>query len=169
MVFFSTATNHLIVKILLAGLVAAFLIRGGNARKAAIFALLAFLVANEITDVFKNFAPAHRPYQDGLTGLNDHLVGRSENPGTASAHSANMAAVAFAFTYFLGKWGWPWIGVAVITGISRIYVGSHYPWQVLLGWSCGLFGALVVIKTWEAWVRMRQKKEGLDQPEPSPE
>jgi undecaprenyl-diphosphatase len=163
MVFFSTATNHLWVKALLASIVLTFLIRGERTRRAAVFALLAFLLANEMTDVLKDLAPANRPYHDGLRGLNNHLVGESRNPGTASAHSANMAAIALAFTYYLGRWGWPWIGVAVLTGISRVYVGSHYPWQVLLGWTCGIVAALVLIKTWEAYKRWRTPAEDEDE------
>jgi undecaprenyl-diphosphatase len=78
--------------------------------------------------------------------------------GTASAHAANMAAVAFVTTYFLGKWGYPWIVVAFLTGLSRIYMGLHYPSQVLLGWFCGAFSAFLVIKTWEAYLRVRHRE-----------
>jgi membrane-associated phospholipid phosphatase len=87
-------------------------------------------------------------------------VGDTHSPGTASAHSANMAAVAFAMTYCLGwKWGFPWIVIALLTGLSRVYTGAHYPTQVLLGWLCGVFAAWVVIKTWEAWQSSRKGVE----------
>lgn len=61
--------------------------------------------------------------------------------GTASAHSANMAAVATAFTFYFGWRAWPWWVVAFMTGLSRIYVGVHYPSQVLFGWLTGIIVA----------------------------
>ena len=32
-----------------------------------------------------------------------------------------------------------WVVIAFLTGFSRIYVGLHYPYQVLLGWAVGIF------------------------------
>lgn len=156
--FFSEATNYLWVKIALAALIGLCLALGGNARKAGLFAVVSFLLANAMTDGIKDLLPAMRPCQE--LALTVHDIGCSDNPGTASAHGANMAAAAFAFTYFLGlRWGAPWIAAALITGISRIYVGAHYPWQVAIGWACGVFAALVAIKTWEALVASKSRRD----------
>lgn len=167
--FFSIALSMPAVKIGLGILLLAMLLRGAKTRRAIIIALISIGIANTITNVFKEALPMNRPFQDlGYIKMEDskgHLldstrrvllrVGHSDSKGTASAHSANMAALAFAMCYFLRRWGTPWIAVALLTGISRIYTGAHYPYQVLLGWGCGLFSAFVVIKTWEAFVRMR--------------
>jgi len=67
-----------------------------------------------------------------------------------------MAVVAFVFAYHLRWWGSPWVIVAVMTGLSRIYNGVHYPYQVLLGWTCGVVAGILVTKTWE----LIQKKRG---------
>ena len=140
--FFSEAMNFGWVKALLGLLVVWLIWQGGPGRVAAFSALLGFLIANGVTDLFKTLLPEHRPFQE-LAAV--HLrAGWSPSFGTASAHSANMAAVAFAFTAHLRRWGAFWIPVALLTGISRVYVGVHYPHQVLLGWACGIAaGALV--------------------------
>ena len=45
------------------------------------------------------------------------------------------------------------IGMAVVMGLSRLYVGVHFPSDVLagavVGSLCGLLGAWVVRKAWE--------------------
>lgn len=147
MQFFGTATDRLWFKLLLLALVIAMIAWTPQTRRTAIQALIAFPIANGITDLFKHNLPMPRPFQELPNVI--LWLGTSDSAGTASAHSANMAAVAFVFTYHLKWWGSPWIVVALITGLSRIYCGMHYPYQVLLGWSCGVFAAFVVCKTWD--------------------
>jgi undecaprenyl-diphosphatase len=184
--FFSVALNQGWVKVGFALMIIAMVWRGPKTRKAVILALLSIGLANTLTNVFKESFPVNRPFQDapysqdgGRTYKNLFSeagpsiilrVGHSDSKGTASAHSANMAALAFAMCYFLRRWGIPWVVVALFTGISRVYTGAHYPSQVLLGWACGVFAAFVVIKTWEAFVSRRsgvQSGEGNEEPEPT--
>lgn len=152
--FFSIATNFLAFKIFLAVLVIVMVAAGGKWRRAAVQSLIAFPIANFLTDLWKHGLPENRPCID-LVGTRLHGIGCSDSFGTASAHSANMAAVAFVMTYHLKGWGSPWIVVAILTGFSRSYVGAHYPYQVLLGWLCGVVAAWVVTKTWDEIVRRR--------------
>ncbi|MGV3618391.1 MAG: phosphatase PAP2 family protein [Fimbriimonas sp.] len=146
--FFSEGSNWTWVRIALGTLVLALIFARGRGRAAAIQALLAFPLANGITDLFKKGLPMPRPCND-LSNVLGHGIGCSESMGTASAHSANMAAVAFVFVYHLGWWGSPWVLVALLTGISRMYHGAHYPYQVLLGWTCGVVAAFVITKAAE--------------------
>ncbi|HTQ10070.1 MAG TPA: phosphatase PAP2 family protein, partial [Fimbriimonadaceae bacterium] len=90
--------------------------------------------------------------------LDDYIlyVGRLDSYGTASSHAANMAGVAAVLCYYFKWWGTPWVLVAIITGLARVYVGVHYPSQVLLGYLCGLLSALIVIRTWGAFVKTRE-------------
>lgn len=159
--FFSEATQYLWFRIVLGLLVIGLILLGGKARQAAIFALLGFLLANELCDLFKNFIPLARPCQDfPLMDVNG--IGCSNNPGTASAHSANMAAAAFSFTYFLGWWGAPWVLVAFITGLSRMYVAAHYPSQVLFGWLVGAFSAFLLIATYRSHLAYRSRRTQVE-------
>ena len=141
MEFFSTATDRLWFKLLLLALVIGMMAWRKDTRRAAVQALIAFPIANGFTDIFKHTLPMPRPFQE----LSDVIlrIGGSDSPGTASAHSANMAAVAFVFAYQLGWAGSPWVLIAFLTGISRVYNGVHYPYQVLLGWTCGVVAGLI--------------------------
>jgi len=155
--FFSEALNYPAVKVLFGILLIGLLWANARTRKTAIQALLAVLIANGLTDAFKALAPQHRPFQE----LHDVImwVGRSASHGTASAHSANMAAVAFVFVYHLRWWGSPWILIAIVVGFSRIYCGAHYPHQVLLGWLCGLAAGFSVTQGWHMIQKWRTGRE----------
>jgi undecaprenyl-diphosphatase len=146
--FFSNAMNYPAVKIVLGILLLVLIAAGARTRRTAIQALIAFPIANGMTELFKNYLPEHRPYQDMPGAVHLHVT-TSPSFGTASAHAANMAAVAFVFAYHLRWWGSPWVAIAILTGFSRVYVGVHYPYQVLLGWTCGIVAALAVTKGWD--------------------
>lgn len=151
--FLSEATNYPAVKIFLVALLLGMMFRARKPRLAAIQALVAFPIANEITDVLKQQFPDPRPFQV----LPDVImrVGGTDSMGTASAHSANMAAVAVAMTLNLKWWGAPWIVIALLTGISRIYCGAHFPGQVLWGWCVGIAVGFAVHSLWVAIERRR--------------
>ena len=153
--FLSAGINSWTVRIALAALLAWLIWRGGKARVAGILAMVAWPIANGLTDVFKHLMPDPRPFQV-MQGV-ILRVGWSDSAGTASAHAANMAAVATVFAYFLWPWGGLWAVLAVLVGISRVFVGAHFPHQVLLGWACGCAAGYAVSAGYDRLVLMRKK------------
>lgn len=163
--FFSEGNKWLWVRIVLVGILAAMAIWGKKGgRKAALLALLAAPIANEVTDVLKASFPEPRPCSFDETICRVKVL---TSMGTASAHAANMAAVAAVMTWFTGRWGWIWIGIALLTGLSRIYVGVHFPQQVLFGWLVGILSAALVVSVYE-WI-VRSRRPEPDEAEESPE
>jgi undecaprenyl-diphosphatase len=129
-------------------------------RRCGLVAGLMWPIANGLTDLAKK-VPFGRPGNE----LPDAIirVGMSPSMGTASAHSANMAFVAFAMIYYFPRWGWIWGLVALLTGFSRIYVAAHYPSQVVFGWTIGVLAAWLTISLIERrWPRQPQ----IESPEP---
>ncbi len=60
--------------------------------------------------------------------------------GIPSGHSQNAVSLWGTWGYSMQR-RWAWIaalGVALIIGISRLYLGMHFPEDVLIGWSVGL-------------------------------
>jgi len=162
-VFLSEATKSKVVRAVLLVLIVALIAAGKQTRKTILIALVAWPLANGLTDVLKNVFQMARPVVDNPAGVIER-VGHLTSYGTASAHAANMACIAFVFTYYLRWWGSPWIVIALLTGIARIYVGVHYPSQVLLGWVCGLFIGFLVVKTWEAYSKLRNRQGNALEP-----
>lgn len=85
--------------------------------------------------------PCHEPGLVGLVHLvNGHCGGQY---GFVSSHAANTFGLAVFMGFFLRKSGPPWaawamLGWAAVVSYSRIYLGAHYPGDVLGG---GLLGA----------------------------
>ncbi|MBV6459187.1 MAG: hypothetical protein HONBIEJF_02330 [Fimbriimonadaceae bacterium] len=166
--FFSEGNKWTSVRIALAALLI-YLVWRPATRAAAILAMLSWPVANACTDVLKAALPTYRP-SDPRSGMSDIVfrVDPLDSFGTASAHSANMMAVAVVFLLLARPWGWPWLAVAILTGLSRIYVGVHFPFQVLFGWLVGGFCGWVLVQCFHAWKRLREGQEEVaDDPEHS--
>lgn len=131
----------------------ALLIWGGaKGRRAALLVLPAALIANELADLGKAYLGYLRPCVElsGVRVLGEPLT----SGGMPSAHAANMAAVAAVLVSQLG-WGWwpVWL-LPLASGLSRVYIGVHYPSQVAMGW---LLGAVIGFGI--AWpFRVREKE-----------
>lgn len=150
--FLSEGNKEPVVRALLACVVVLFIVKGGRWRAAAILAVLAWLISNETCDLLKEGLRMPRPCADPVEPDLILRVKRLTSFGTASAHSASMAAVASVFTALLGRWGWPWIALAFGVGLSRAYVGVHYPSQILLGWAVGAAFGLLAVWVYRRWI-----------------
>jgi undecaprenyl-diphosphatase len=154
-VFLSEANKNHWVQAILALFFIFLLWRGPTTRIAALLSVGSIAVANFICDLLKHGIPTDRPCGH-LAGVINHGVGFLDSAGTASAHAANMAALAVVMTYFFGRWGLIPIFIAFFTGISRIYVGVHYPSQVLFGWACGLCVGGIAVQGFR-WYEARKR------------
>ena len=158
--FFTTITNeHLWAIPVLIGLLA-LIVRGG--RRGQIAAVLV-LIAESVTDatVVQIIKPAIgrlRP-SHALGDTINLLVPKGGRYGFLSAHAANIFAVTTVLSYFYKQWKKPLLFLAFSVALSRVYVGVHYPGDVLFG---GLFGygmAWLVITLW-VLLKMRELKRG---------
>lgn len=101
-----------------------------------IVALMVF-VADQGAGLAKTYLPKFRPTHNAdLQGLihtvNDYRGGLY---GTVSSHASNSFALAI-FCSLIFKRGWVWISLLVwasVVAYSRIYLGVHFPYDVVLG------------------------------------
>jgi undecaprenyl-diphosphatase len=156
-VFISEATKQPSIRIGLVVLIVILCVSGKKTRKATLLGLAAWPLADILSNGLKNAIAFARPCVL-LDDANLHGLHRLTTYGTASSHAANMAAITFVFFAVTGwRGGIPWLIVAILTGLSRIYVGVHFPSQVLIGYLCGILCGFVVLQTWEAFARVRNR------------
>lgn len=137
MVFFSDALKTLPGRVGAVLLWGYLLWRGGKARAFALWLIPVLILTNETCDFLKVWVGRERPC---VALPIEALTGKLTSGSFPSAHAANMGAVV-ALAGAIGGWRqalyWGWLPLMV--GLSRVYVGVHYPSDVLGGW---LLGAL---------------------------
>lgn len=126
-------------------------------RRTGLTALLALLVSLLINNVLlKNLVGRVRPY-DLLEGLKP-LIGRQWDPSFPSGHTGSSFAAAWVLYRELPKkFGVPALILAGLIGLSRLYVGVHYPTDVLFGVISGIGSGWIARKIMET-VRQRRKR-----------
>jgi len=72
------------------------------------------------------------------------LIDQPRSKSFPSSHAANMAAMAVLFSVRYRKYAAVFVSIAVLVSYSRIYVGVHYPSDILGGWAVGALCALGV-------------------------
>ena len=115
-------------------------------QKYAITILCLALVTVAISDpvssqIIKPLFGRHRPcHPDHFVQGAHFLLGFKNSDSFPSSHAMNMFAQAMLFTLFYPS-KWPFFfGFAILIGFSRVYVGVHYPGDVLGG---AVFGVAV--------------------------
>jgi undecaprenyl-diphosphatase len=71
-----------------------------------------------------------RPYDRGLTNL---IVEKTRDPSFPSDHSTAVFAIAFFLLIRQDRYAIPFLIGAILIGLSRVYIGTHYLSDVVGG------------------------------------
>jgi membrane-associated phospholipid phosphatase len=150
MVFFSDALKTLPGRIGAALLWGYLLRRGGRARAFALWLLPVLILTNETCDFLKAWVGRERPC---VALPIETLTGKLTSGSFPSAHAANMSALVGTATALWGRRALLWLfWLPLMVGLSRVYVGVHYPSDVaagwLLGWLYGWGGVRLALWAW---------------------
>lgn len=124
---------------------------------------LTILLSDQITSgimkpFFERLRPSREPSLQGLVYLVDGYKGGKY--GFASSHAANTFATAlFFWMLFKAQYRWMWLLFvwATVMTYTRIYLGVHYPGDILVGMLIGLGAAWVGFRT-QHWIWNKKKK-----------
>jgi undecaprenyl-diphosphatase len=132
-------------------------------KKASWVAILGLVVVIAIADqttaslmkpYFERLRPSHEPALSGLVHIVENHKGGLY--GFASSHAANTFGVAMFMWLMLRKntkYSWVLFGWACLMSYSRIYLGLHYPGDIMVGALIGLLTGWCVAKLVEKLLR----------------
>jgi undecaprenyl-diphosphatase len=66
-----------------------------------------------------------------------HPLGCGSGTSFPSAHASNSAAAAMVFAWGAPRLSTLGMAIALLVGISRVYLGVHWPTDVIAGWALG--------------------------------
>lgn len=143
--FFSYITDIRHYWVLIAVLLVYWLWKGGEKGRWLVLSLVvAVLVADQSSShVIKGIEERVRPC-NALDGVFTP-AGKSGAYSFPSSHAANMGASMFLLAMAFPSLTWLFILIALLVGLSRIYLGLHYPSDVLGGY---VWGLLVGFSVW---------------------
>jgi undecaprenyl-diphosphatase len=135
------ASNWIYALPLILLLILWMLFRDGRRGRLTVLALLVLIpVSDQISShLLKPLFDRPRPCraEAGIEGVRNHGARCSRRGSFPSSHAVNIAAVALLLGLRYRKALVPGIGMALLVGYSRIYLGIHYPLDVLAGWVLG--------------------------------
>ena len=116
---------------------------------------LILLFSTWLNDVFKILFNDPRPY---WISTDVKAYANESSFGVPSGHSQTAVAVWGMIAYYVNR-RWVWVAcvaVMILIGFSRMYLGVHFPSDVLIGWLIGVILLLCFIRFWDpvaAWLK----------------
>ena len=127
-----------------------------NCGKIGKISILILIIAVGLTDMIsaqliKPFIGRLRPSYEFIDSIN-LLVKKGGKWSFPSNHAANSFAFATVLSYFFSKYKLHLFLLASVIAFSRVYVGVHYPFDILFG---AIFGYTISWIALSIWARIK--------------
>ena len=131
-----------------------FLFGGEKGKKVAILAILALILSSIAVGVLKYVVAEPRPFVtlENVKLLTDDALGYYTSFPSGHTSGSFAFAVVVGLKYKIKtlrnlRLIYPLLIFAMLVGFSRIYIGVHYPLDVLVGAIIGIICAIIVLKS----------------------
>jgi undecaprenyl-diphosphatase len=171
--FMAALSNSEIWKPLFIGIgLSALLFGGFKGRAFVVCLILSLLIAVLFTDILKPAVDRHRPkhvesvrmvemqrthvkfmtlFKKTTIRFSDQSDRNRSGPSFPSGHMTNNTVIAVYCTLFFRRRGWLYWIVAAAVGYSRIYLGAHWPSDILASLFLAAAEALLTLGLFE-WI-----------------
>ncbi|MCR5447662.1 MAG: phosphatase PAP2 family protein [Schwartzia sp.] len=121
-------------------LITLILVLRRNTRRLGILAAISFIICVGFAELIKNAVMRPRPFLDIAALI--PLVERPDSYSLPSVHTVSAFSVTCMTLWEgVGLWRWGLLLFALLMAFSRLYVGVHYPSDVVLGILIGIAGS----------------------------
>jgi len=128
-------------------------------RHVLIAAGFSFVIGLGINQMILLFVQRARPYEAHVTHL---IIGRTVDFSFPSDHATASFAIAAAFlVHGLSRPGLFFLAAAVLIGMSRVYLGTHYVSDILGGAATGFLAAALIRVAYRANTRLDRLITGI--------
>jgi len=159
--------------------IGALVFGGFKARAFVICLVISLAVAGLVTSALKSNVGRHRPkhvqsvrmvelqkarpkfltlFKKPVIRFSDSSDRTRSGPSFPSGHAVNNTIAATYFTLFYRRRGWLYWFVALAVAYSRVYLGAHWPSDVVATLFLGIGGALLMLGFFELIWRTAARK-----------
>lgn len=119
------------------------------------FAVTDFVTGNILKDLTVRLRPCNDPYMSQFTRSLVPCFGRHSFPSNhASNHTALALFIFCTLNKYLGKWIWIIFIWSSLVCYAQMYVGEHYPSDILVGILVGIFFGTITSSVFNRKIRL---------------